>query len=32
MGFAMINVIRDNRSIIKFEELDMRIGIHTVIY
>ena len=31
MGIAMIDVIREVRSIIKFEDLDMRIGIHTVI-
>lgn len=31
MGFEMIDIIRKVRSIIKFEDLDMRIGVHTVI-
>ena len=30
LGFAMIEIIRRVRSIIKFEDLDMRIGVHTV--
>lgn len=30
MAIAMIEIIRKVRSIINFEELDMRIGIHTV--
>ena len=29
MGFSMINIIQEVRKIIKFDELDMRIGIHT---
>jgi class 3 adenylate cyclase len=32
MGFQMIDIIQKVRSIIKFEELNMRIGIHTVIF
>lgn len=32
MGFSMIEVIRNVRMEINFNELDMRIGIHTVIY
>lgn len=30
MGLEMIRIIRNVRSIINFEELDMRIGVHTV--
>ena len=30
MGLEMIRIIRDVRVIINFEELDMRIGVHTV--
>lgn len=29
MGLAMIQIIRRVRTIINFEELDMRIGVHT---
>ena len=32
MGLAMINIIREVRKKINFNELDMRIGIHTVIF
>lgn len=32
MGLAMINIIREVRKKINFNELDMRIGIHTVFY
>ena len=31
MAMAMIEIIREVRAQVKFEELDMRIGIHTVI-
>lgn len=31
MGFEMIEIIKQVRSIVNFDELDMRIGIHTVI-
>ena len=31
MGLAMINIIREVRKKINFNELDMRIGIHTVL-
>ena len=30
MGLSMIEIIRNVRSLINFQELDMRIGIHTV--
>ena len=30
MGLEMIRIIRNVRAIINFEELDMRIGVHTV--
>ncbi len=29
IGFEMIRIIRNVRKVINFEELDMRIGIHT---
>ncbi len=32
MGLSMIEIIRKVRMEINFHELDMRIGIHTVIY
>ena len=31
MGLSMIEIIRKVRKIINFDELDMRIGIHTVL-
>lgn len=32
MGLSMIEIIRNVRNIINFQDLDMRIGIHTVKY
>lgn len=32
MGLSMIQIIRDVRKLIDFEGLDMRIGIHTVVF
>ena len=29
MGFSMIEIIKEVKSAIQFEQLDMRIGIHT---
>ena len=31
MGFSMIEIIRNVRKIVNFKDLDMRIGLHTVI-
>jgi len=30
MGLSMISIIRDVRAKVSFEDLDMRIGVHTV--
>ena len=32
MGLSMIEIIRNVRTLINFDDLDMRIGIHTVIF
>lgn len=32
MGFSMIEIIRNVRKIVNFKDLDMRIGLHTVIF
>ena len=32
MAWSMIEIIKKVRTIIRFEELDMRIGVHTVKY
>jgi class 3 adenylate cyclase len=31
MGFHMIEIIRNVREIVNFQDLDMRIGVHTVV-